>query len=294
MSASRWDSFLWPRWLPETARLPLVAQITGAVALTALIMGPWWSRVPTEIPASKPAAVVEVAPLPAAVAQSPATEPAPPKPVGDSRPAHLNLDVRHSFRTAALTVVVDGKRVLDSTLEGSGKKFKMFGKRAERGYTRSLELQPGVRVVRVRMQSPADKFDQTRTERFDLGAASVASMRITADNAGLDVITQHPPPQTAIEAAAAPPPPQPQPAPVAAATLPVPTLPSAEAQRADAVAELLQSLRSMLIAIAGFVASAATGFIVQEYLRGKKELVFAKERRRKRRRENAEDEISAA
>ena len=81
---------------------------------------------------------------------------------------------------------------------------------------------------------------------------------------------------------------------MAAATLPVPTLPSAEAQRADAVAELLQSLRSMLIAIAGFVASAATGFIVQEYLRGKKELVFAKERRRKRRRENAEDEISAA
>jgi len=38
----------------------------------------------------------------------------------------------------------------------------------------------------------------------------------------------------------------------------------------------------MLIAIADFVASAATGFVVQEFLRSRKELSFAKGRRRRR------------
>ena len=39
--------------------------------------------------------------------------------------------------------------------------------------------------------------------------------------------------------------------------------------------DLLQSVRSILIAIAGFVASAATGFVVQEYLRTRRGLLFA-------------------
>jgi hypothetical protein len=60
------------------------------------------------------------------------------------------------------------------------------------------------------------------------------------------------------------------------------------------VVDLLQSVRSILIAIAGFVASAATGFVVQEYLRTRRGLLFAagqpgpeqsypNERRRRRR-----------
>ena len=58
--------------------------------------------------------------------------------------------------------------------------------------------------------------------------------------------------------------------------------------------DLLQSVRSILIAIAGFVASAATGFVVQEYLRTRRGLLFVagetgpqqsypNERRRRRR-----------
>lgn len=271
MSASRWEKVFWPRWLPETMRMPLVAQITGAVALTALVMGPWWSRVPSELPASTPT-TIQAAPLPAPVPQSPAVPP-PVKSGAPSRPAHLNLDVRHSFANVDFIVTVDGKRVLESKLEGSGKRFGMFGKRSERGFTRSLELDPGVHLVRVRLQSAPDKFDQTRTERFELGSASVASMRVTADKSGIDVISQHPtikaePPPAPAPAA----PQQPAPAVTTASTVP---LPAPEVQRADALAELLQSLRSMLIAIAGFVASAATGFVVQEYLRGRRSLIFA-------------------
>lgn len=280
MSASRWDRFVWPKWLPETARMPLVAQVTGAVALTALIMGPWWSRVPSEPPAAMTLPATTPA-VPAVPLQPPVT-PAAPVTQAPSRPAHLNLDVRHNFASVDFSVTVDGKRVLDSKLEGSGKKFKMFGKRPERGFTRSLDLAPGVRVVNVRLKSTEDRFDQTRTERFDLASASVASMRITADKDGLDVIAQRPAPQPAQPAATSEPVVTPAPL-TTATTVPVPAaLPSAAAQRADAVAELLNSLRSMLIAIAGFVASAATGFVVQEYLRSRREVIFTGQRRRRR------------
>jgi hypothetical protein len=284
---------LWPRWLPETARMPLVAQVTGAVALTALIMGPWWSRLPSTPTTSTPAT------LPARAATDIHAEPLKPTvtptvPTADpvTRSAHLNLDVRHSFSAADLSITVDGKRVLESKLEGSSKKFRVFGKREQRSFTRSLDLQPGVRVVNVRLKSDQDHFDHTRTERFELGSASVASMRVTAERNGLDVIAQHPqldapaPGPAATAAPAAPPV-------TVAATTAVPAAPAPlpAAQQADAVAELVQSVRSMLIAIAGFIASAATGFVVQEFLRSRKEMFTPRGGRR--RRKDEEEAIEA-
>lgn len=262
--------------------MPVVAQVTGAVALTALIMGPWWSRV-TTVPAAAPLYVV---PPPAAVApnspSSPASPASPASPESpdslDSRPAHLNLDVRHTFANVDVTVTVDDKKVLDTSLEGSGKKFKMFGRREERSFTRTLDLQPGVRLVRVNVKSADDHFNQTRVERFELGSAAVASLRITADKSGGLVAVADRPSKPAPSQAPAPLAAQP----VAAAAIPLPSAapaapPNASmtTQQADALAELLSSLRSMLIAIAGFVASAATGFVVQEYLRSKKGALFA-------------------
>lgn len=283
LEVTRWESFVWPRWLPERARLPLVAQLTGAVALTALVVGPWWSRIPESSPNPVSTAVHQSA-------LTPAVTPAPPRTAfdaaaGSARPAHLNLDVRHSFASVDLSVTVDGRPALNNKLDGSGKRFKMFGKRAEKGFTRTLDLAPGVRVVRVRVTSPADKFDQTRVERFDLGAASVAAIRIAADKSGMSLVAHHPSappapnsPAPSIQAAvtAAPAAPLTVPAPAAAATtsptvLSVATRPP---QAESALLELVQSLRSMLIAIAGFVASAATGFVVQEFLRRRRGLLF--------------------
>jgi hypothetical protein len=45
-------------------------------------------------------------------------------------------------------------------------------------------------------------------------------------------------------------------------------------QQASALAELYKALRSMLIAIAGFVASTATAFVVQEFLKSRRGLTF--------------------
>ena len=227
---------------------------------------------------------------PAPAVETPATVPAPVAAVAPvsttapARPAHLNLDLRHTFRSVDLTVTVDSKRVLDTKLEGAGKKFGVFGRRAERSYTRTLDLQPGARVVRLHIKSAEEKFEHTRVERFDLGPASVATMRIDIEKSGLSVIADRPAPTTPATAAA--PPAESAPAPAAASA--PPTLPplhasqgaqavaqaSQEAQEASALAALYQSLRSILITIAGLIGSTATAFVVQEFLKQRKVVDF--------------------
>ena len=294
--------------------MPLIAQITCAVAVTALVVGPWWASAPDAIPQSTPIAPNLVVPLANPVPQVPAVE--KPKAAGtDARPAHLNLDVRHNFGNVDFSVTVDGKPALSTRLEGSGKRFGFVGKRSERGYTKTLDLTPGVHIVKVRVRSLPDKFDQTRVERFDLASSAVASMRIAADKSGLSLVAERPPAPVPVPAptpvAVAPAvevaPPSPQAAPVAVAqTAAVPAAPVRQ-QEASTIVSLLQSVRSMLIGIAGFVASTATAFMVQEFLRTRKGLIFAEqsagsaspargERRRRRRvarqRTSAEDEDS--
>ncbi len=223
----------------------------------AAVTMPGWSEVPptsdTSTAGAAPPAATSPAPVPVAVA--------PPAPAAPIRPAHLNLDLRHNFRSVDLSVTVDDKRVLDSKLEGAGKKFGVFGRRGDRSFTRSLDLEPGVRVVGIRVRSAEEKFDHTRVERFDLGSAAVAAMRITVDKTGLDVMTDRPP--------------APPPATVAATTVVTPSAAAAlplppSSQTAAFVGEVYQTTRSVLIAIAGFVASAATGFMVQEFMRSRR------------------------
>ena len=271
---SRWDTLVWPRWLPVRARRALIAQITGAVALTALLMGPWWARVPEREP--MPATL----PVPHPVAVKPVVAPhSPTAHQSGMRPAHLNLDVRHAFGSLDLTVIVDGTTALNTRLQGSGKRFKVFGKRSGRGYTRTLDLTPGVRVVRIRARSAGDKFDHTRIERFDLASAAVATIRINAEKSGLSLIAERPSASARADsdelrrdlAGAASgreggPAPSQAPAAIVLPAAPPPVEASAWSL------ELLSALRSMLIAIAGFVASAATGFIVQEFLRTRRRL----------------------
>ncbi len=275
---SRWDTLVWPHWLPLQSRLPLIAQITGAVALIAAVAMPRWTVV-------SDAPITAAAPLPTSAATM--TEPAPVPP---PRPAHLNLDVRHSFGSVDLSVSVDGERVLDTKLAGSRRRFGVVGKRAERSYTKTLDLASGARVVRVRVRSAEDEFDQTRVEQFDLGPATVATMRISADKAGLSVVADRPPaPAKPASVAAA----IPLGAPAPRAVESQRAAESSEVAEASALAELYQTLRSTLIAMAGFIASAATGFLVESYLRSRRAFTFAQqaaaqeadvaERRRRRR-----------
>ena len=246
--SGRWEYFVWPKWLPIRARLPLLAQLAGVAALMAAVAMPKLSDPPP--PAAAPQSVVEAPNGGAPVPQEPL------------RPAHLNLDVRHTFKNVSVTVTIDDSPSVETKLSGSGKRFGMFGKREERAFTKTFDLEPGVRVVRVRVRSAEDKFDQTRVERFELGSASVASLRLVVEKSGLAVFADRPP---VVQAApvARPAPKSPPPS-VAAAAVPPPR---------GVMVELYQTLRSLLIAMAGFVATTAAGFVVQEFLISRKRLL---------------------
>ena len=135
-SAQLWlGSLIWPRWLPLQARLPLIAQIAGAMALVAAVaMRKWtirpsrWCRHAARSPRS-----------PGVCARLTCCAGTTVEPV---RPAHLNLDVRHSLRSVDLSVTVDGKSVLETKLAGSGKRFGVVGKRCGPGFTRTSTWLP--------------------------------------------------------------------------------------------------------------------------------------------------------
>jgi hypothetical protein len=301
---SRWEKLVWPHWLPIRARLPLIAQITGALALFAAVMMPQSSEI-APVPPLNGAPVTSAAPgpveAPAALATPVVPEP-PATPVETARPAHLNLDLRHSFRSVELTVTVDDKRVLNTVLEGSGKRFGVFGRRTQRSYARTLDLQPGARVVRLRLKSAEEKFEHTRVERFDLYPATVATMRIDIEKGGLSVIADRPapPPPAAVAAALAGQPAAPQP--LDPSRVEQAAQAAQAAHEASAVAALYQSLRSVLITLAGLIGSTATAFVVQEFLKQRKVVDFKGgqqtqaarilRRRRERRDASRESDIS--
>ncbi len=248
-SDKRWESFIWPRWLPIRARLPLIAQLAGVAALMAAVAMPKLTNEPS--PTGSVPVVEEPQPV----------EPLPQEP---QRPAHLNLDVRHNFKNVALTVTIDDEPALDTRIDGSGKRFGMFGKREERVFTKTFDLEPGARVVRVRVRSTADKFDQTRVERFELSPASVASLRLVVEKSGLAVFADRPP---VVQTVAAPSRQASSPA------RPKPVTAAAAARAPSVLVEIYQTLRSLLIAMAGFVATTAAGFVVQEFLISRKRLL---------------------
>lgn len=295
---SRWERFVWPKWLPIRARLPLIAQITGAFALIAAVTMPSWHvSEPLGANIGPPA---NETPAAHAAPETPASSVAPAAPAEAPRPAHLNLDLRHNFRSVDLTVTVDNKRALSTKLEGAGKKFGVFGRRENRSFTRTLDLQPGARVVRLNVKSTDETFEHTRTERFDLGPASVATMRIDIEKSGLSVIAERPPvPQAApapvVETA------QVRPTRQAIQAADVAAQAAQDAQEASSLATLYQSLRSVLIALAGFIASVASAFVFEEYLKSRNLISFKEtrqrqhaersERRRRLRRQRNESDI---
>ncbi|HSB61115.1 MAG TPA: hypothetical protein VLI67_05310 [Vicinamibacteria bacterium] len=97
------------------------------------------------------------------------------------RSATLKVVCRHGFRTAEITVSVDGDVVHRETLAGAVK--KMFGvlERTEGSYTRNIPVSSGEHVVEVRLRAPG--YDHTRSIEglFRRGRESVLSVDSARD-----------------------------------------------------------------------------------------------------------------
>lgn len=154
-----------------------------------------------------------------------------------SGPAHLNLVVRHNLQSAELSVLMDGKLSFADKLLGSRvKRFGIVGKRADTTFSKSLAVSSGEHVVQVRLRSAADRFDQTRLERFHLPREKAATLLVSVEQDGMSLAFHVPP----------------------------------SAQAEGGGSGFVESLRSTLLTVLGFIVSAGIGFEVQEFLRSKR------------------------
>jgi hypothetical protein len=150
----------------------------------------------------------------------------------------LNLVCRHNLQSADLSVFVDGKPVFADRVSGSVKRrFGFLDKKVEGTLSKVLAIQPGRHDVKVELKSSPERFDQARQIAVNLVSGREATVVITAQRGELTLAFQGVPADS------------------------------------DQVGQPAYSgsIRSILFTVLGSVASAAIGFIVQEFLRTRKE-----------------------
>jgi len=149
----------------------------------------------------------------------------------------LSLICRHSLRTAELSVFVDGSQTFSDQISGTVKKrFGILDKRVEGTLSKTLTVSLGEHIVRVRLKSSPEQFDQTKQIVVNLVSGKEATVVITAQRGELSLAYQGP------------------------AVVPV----------KDSGPAYSGSLWSILVTVMGSAMSAAIGFVVQEFLRTRK------------------------
>ncbi len=148
--------------------------------------------------------------------------------------ATLKLVGRHDFRSAELTVSVDGEVVLRDTVTGAVKRLWGVLEKTEGTYTRTLPISAGKHVVQVRMRGTG--YDRTRSIPGDFPRGRATTLSI---DSGRDLILAWRNAPSAPEAAAA-------------------------------GSAWFRYAASVLMTIMGSVISASIGVLVQDFLRSRK------------------------
>jgi hypothetical protein len=150
----------------------------------------------------------------------------------------INLICRHNLQSAELTVSIDGKLAFSESSSGTVKKrFGFLDKKVEGALSKALSIPLGKHTIRVNLKSSPERFDQTRQIAVNLVSGKEATVLITAQRGDLSLSYQ-----------------------------------GAEiAQDKERSSASSSAVWSILLTIAGSTASAAIGFMVQEFLRGRKE-----------------------
>lgn len=152
--------------------------------------------------------------------------------------AILNVVCRHNFRSAELSVFIDGKLSYTGQISGTEKNrfgVGILGKQIEGTFSKSLPVSYGEHVVQVHLSSAADGFDQTKRYGINLSRGRDATLLITAQRGSLSLVYQGNPIASSKEDS-----------------------------------DYFASMRSMLVTVLGTVVSAGIGFMVQEFLRSRK------------------------
>lgn len=100
-----------------------------------------------------------------------------------SETARLQIICQHSFRSAQLSVLLDGSVVYSSNVNVAAKKRLGILPRGQSGpeiFSRVIDVPAGKHVVQVRISAPDEGFDQARSAAADFTADHESILQINA------------------------------------------------------------------------------------------------------------------
>ncbi|MFL6312076.1 MAG: hypothetical protein ACJ71W_08200 [Terriglobales bacterium] len=97
--------------------------------------------------------------------------------------AHLQLICQHNFRSAQLSVLVDGSVVYSSNVNVAAKKRLGILPKGQSGpetFSKLIDVPTGRHVVQIRMSAPDDGFDQARSAAADFTSDRESILQVNA------------------------------------------------------------------------------------------------------------------
>jgi hypothetical protein len=97
--------------------------------------------------------------------------------------AHLQIICQHSFRSAQLSVLVDGSIVYSNNVNVASKKRLGILPKGQSGpeiFSKLIDVPTGKHVVQVRISAPAEGFDQARSAAADFTSDRESILQVNA------------------------------------------------------------------------------------------------------------------
>ena len=97
--------------------------------------------------------------------------------------AHLQIICQHSFRSAQLSVLVDGSVVYSTNVNAASRKRLGILPKGQSGpeiFSKLIDVPTGRHVVEVRMSAPGEGFDQARSAAADFTSNRESILQVNA------------------------------------------------------------------------------------------------------------------
>ena len=105
--------------------------------------------------------------------------------------AKLRITCQHTFRSAALSVLVDDTPVYTGTVGGTAKKrLGVFKSNPQNTFSKTIAVQPGKHIVEVRLVSAADNFDQSKNQVVTFSDNKENSLTVSGGRRGIYMLAQ--------------------------------------------------------------------------------------------------------
>ena len=116
----------------------------------------------------------------------------PPQVLQQSLPSTLRISVEHHFGTAHLSVWIDEKLTYSYSLRGAVKKRMLLLKGVQGYFSDSVEVPGGEHLIRVRVLSADNSYDQSGSIRgsFAPGSQKVLTTQFDKNNRGMRLSLQ--------------------------------------------------------------------------------------------------------